>query len=145
MELDKSHKALQALRVYSEIAQPYDPTAVNDYLSTPSATNNVLLKSLDASVHLANDEIQGRTDKRVQRGSYTAFTKKQYYESKSPWLRFTGIPTLHEETDEAGLDARFNYTRGLGFNPIVFPKPESQKPRNQSTIKPKKSNRTLRR
>lgn len=145
LDLTKSWGALQSLRVWSEIVQPYDPTAVNDYLSTPSATNNVLIKEADASVHLANDAIEGKTDKLTQRGSYTSFTKKQYYEAKSIY-RYSGIPTVHEETTPEGLDARFGYTRGLGFGPIIFPKPEQTKSRKQSEIKPrksKKSNRTL--
>jgi len=95
-------------------------------------------------VHLANDAIEGKSDKLTQRGSYTSFTKKQYYEAKSIY-RYSGIPTVHEETTPEGLDARFTYTRGLGFGPIIFPKPDQTTKSSKKTVKPKKSNRTLRR
>lgn len=133
-ELTKSYWALQSLRAFSEFAQPYDPTSINDMLSTTSATANVEFKQIEAGIHQFTEMVDGKSGKHVQRGPYTTFTKSQYNMAKSPF-RVTGIPTLFEETDESGLDSRANYTRSLGINPVLFPKKDStkknQKPRKR--------------
>lgn len=122
--LTKGYFALQSVRAFQELIQPYDPTSLNDMLSTPSATNNVNFKEIEQGVQLFVDEMDGKSDKLTQRGPYTTFKKQQYHIARGP-LRITGIPTLFEETSLPGIDSRLRYSTHLGFMPLFFPQKSS--------------------
>lgn len=139
LELTKAYSALQTVRVFTELEQPYDPTSINDMLSTTSATNNVGFKMIEQGVQETVDEANGVAGKLVQRSVYTGFEKSQYHAAKSI-LKPTGIPTLFEETSTPGLDSRLRYSTNLGFNSIIFQKEDKKvKPKQSSGKKSKKS------
>ena len=141
--LAKGYFALQSTRAFQELIQPYDPTSINDMLSTPSATNNVNFKEIEQGVQLFVDEMEGKSEKLTQRGPYTTFEKQQYHMARGP-LRVTGIPTLFEETSLPGLDSRLRYSTNLGFMPLFFPKKSDlEKPKSTKKQNSKKSKRII--